>query len=97
MARAEAEQIAEADQQYVVPTNGEPLRGLIQDHVVTGALLTKRDTFLTREEFQQLVFSSCANTIGRDVLRTLKPAIVKPAPLWTGKQVVCTHLWFCYL
>ena len=36
-----------------------PCRGLIQDHVVSGTLLTKRDTFLTREEYMQLVYVAC--------------------------------------
>ena len=44
LARAEAYGIAATDEQYIVPTNGRPLRGLIQDHVVMGVLLTKRDT-----------------------------------------------------
>ena len=36
LARAEAYEIVRADQQYTVPTDGKPLRGLIQDHVVRG-------------------------------------------------------------
>ena len=44
LSRAEGYHIAGTDHQYVVPTNGKPLRGLIQDHVVMGVLLTKRDT-----------------------------------------------------
>lgn len=53
--RAEASVIAFTDEQYVVPKDGSPLRGLIQDSVITGVLLTKRDTFFTRSDFQQLV------------------------------------------
>jgi hypothetical protein len=34
-------------------------RGLIQDHVVSGVLLTRRDTWLTREEYSQLVYIAC--------------------------------------
>jgi DNA-directed RNA polymerase I subunit RPA1 len=59
MGRAEAMFIALTDQQYLVPTDGSPLRGLIQDHVVAGVLLTKRDTFLTWEQMQQLLFVAC--------------------------------------
>ena len=36
LARAEGYHIAGTDHQYIVPTNGKPLRGLIQDHVVMG-------------------------------------------------------------
>jgi RNA polymerase Rpb1, domain 3 len=63
----------------------------VQDHVVAGVLLTKMDTFLTREEYQQLVYLACAPTRRTDKmagpLRLLPPTILKPQPLWTGKQV----------
>ncbi|KAH7314988.1 hypothetical protein KP509_21G029700 [Ceratopteris richardii] len=59
VARAEAYQIVNANQQYVGPTSGTPLRGLIQDHIVSATLLTKKDTFLTKEEYQQLICSAC--------------------------------------
>lgn len=36
VARAEANLLAFTDEQYLVPTNGKPLRGLIQDHVDAG-------------------------------------------------------------
>jgi len=29
-------------------------QGLIQDHVVTGVLMTKRDSFFTKEEYHQV-------------------------------------------
>jgi len=35
-------------------------RGLIQDHVVSGVLLTKRDTWLTRDMYTQLVYIACS-------------------------------------
>ena len=47
MGRAEGYGLVGADEQYVVPTDGQPLRGLIQDHVVAGVLMTKRDGFFT--------------------------------------------------
>lgn len=46
--RAEAYNIVSADCQFTVPTDGKPIRGLIQDHIVSAVLLTKRDTFLDR-------------------------------------------------
>lgn len=48
LARAEAKYIARTDLQYIVPTDGSPLRGLIQDHVVGGVKLTKQDTFFRK-------------------------------------------------
>jgi DNA-directed RNA polymerase I subunit RPA1 len=54
LARAELATIANTDSQYLVPTDGSPLRGLIQDHIVTGVILTLKDTFLDTETFQQV-------------------------------------------
>ncbi|XP_049852539.1 DNA-directed RNA polymerase I subunit rpa1-like [Schistocerca gregaria] len=86
MARAEAYTISMSDEQYIVPKDGTPIRGLIQDYIVSGVLLTKKDTFLTREEFQQLY---CCGS-GRWRMRP--PAILKPRALWTGKQLVTALL-----
>jgi len=48
---AEAKYLAFTDLQYTVPTSGRPLRGLIQDHVVSSVLLCKKDTFLTYGDY----------------------------------------------
>jgi DNA-directed RNA polymerase I subunit RPA1 len=97
LARAEAYNIANTDNQYLGPTNGNPLRGLIQDHISAAVWMTKRDTFFTREEYQQLLYGSiqpeeggCGGHDGRII--TMSPAIIKPRPLWTGKQVVSSIL-----
>ena len=96
--RAEAEYLAKTDLQYIVPTDGSPLRGLIQDHVVAGVKLTKRDTFLERWEYQQLLFATLASLPRLEIIRSdasiemMPPAIMKPKPLWTGKQVISTLL-----
>jgi len=87
LARAEAMFVSNADNQYVVPTDGSPLRGLIQDNVLTGVLLTKLDTFLSRGEYQQLLYSALQISPTLK-LRTPIPTILKPAPLWSGKQVL---------
>eukprot|EP00899_Mesostigma_viride_P013847 jgi/Mesvir1/22463/Mv18493-RA.2 len=108
--RAEGYGIVHADQQYLVPTSGAPLRGLIQDHIVSGVLLTSRDTFLTLREFQQCVYVACAGAgttpsagvpqggvvgVIDDLgggLTTPPPAVLRPVPLWTGKQVLSAVL-----
>lgn len=58
IARAEAMLIARTDQQYLVPTDGGVLRGLIQDHVDAGVHMCSRDTFLEEEDYIQLVCAS---------------------------------------
>lgn len=92
VARAEAMFIANTDNQYLVPTSGKPLRGLIQDHVVAGVWMTSQDSFFTREEYFQLLYGALRpeNTSGQysSKLKTLPPTVWKPKALWTGKQIV---------
>ncbi|KAK8562107.1 hypothetical protein V6N13_148766 [Hibiscus sabdariffa] len=109
ISRAEAYNLVNANNQYVRPSNGEPLRALIQDHIVSAVLLTKRDTFLSRDEFNQLLYSSGVSGLtqssrsgkpGQKVfissseegMMAILPAILKPKPLWTGKQVITAVL-----
>ncbi|GAA5918217.1 hypothetical protein JCM8208_001412, partial [Rhodotorula glutinis] len=94
-AQAEARMLANTDNQYLVPTSGNPLRGLIQDHVVAGVWLTNKDTFFTRDQYQQLIYGALRpedNYTGEGTVKTLPPAVWKPQPLWTGKQVISTLL-----
>ena len=98
LARAEAQFIARTNLQYIVPTDGSPLRGLIQDHVVGGVIITKKDSFFEKWMYQQLIFAALASLPGLEVIRAdmaielLPPAIVKPRELWTGKQIISTLL-----
>ena len=93
--------IANTDNQYLVPTSGKPLRGLIQDHVVAGVWMTAQDTFFTREEYNQLLYGALrpedetGHYSGR--LVTLPPTVWKPKPLWTGKQIVRYYSVYRYL
>ncbi|KZF25200.1 DNA-directed RNA polymeras-like protein I subunit [Xylona heveae TC161] len=95
IARAEALQIADTDHQYLVATSGKPLRGLIQDHISMGVWMTNRDTFFTRDDYQQLLYSCLrpeSNHTTSQRILTVPPAIIKPVPKWTGKQVITTVL-----
>jgi DNA-directed RNA polymerase I subunit RPA1 len=91
VAQAEARMIANTDNQYLGPTSGSPLRGLIQDHVVAAVHLCNKATYLTREQYHQLIYGALRtedNYTGQGRIHTLPPAIWKPVPRWTGKQVV---------
>ncbi|KAG8958135.1 hypothetical protein FRC05_009183 [Tulasnella sp. 425] len=95
VSRAEARFIASTDNQYLVPTSGNPLRGLIQDHVVAGVWMTYKETFFTREEYQQLlrVYGALKpedNYTSGGRIHTVPPAIWKLKLLWTGKQIIST-------
>ena len=61
--------------------------GIVQDSLLGVYLLTMRDTFLTRSQIMNLVMW---------IDRIVKfnegdlpmPCIMKPEPLWSGKQIV---------
>lgn len=90
LGRAEASILACTDQQYLVPKDGQPLAGLIQDHMVSGANMTIRGCFFTREQYMELVYRGLTDKVGR--VKLFPPSILKPFRLWTGKQVVSTLL-----
>ncbi|SCU91059.1 LADA_0F07866g1_1 [Lachancea dasiensis] len=94
-ARAEAFNLANTDSQYLTPTSGSPVRGLIQDHISAGVWLTSKDSFFTRDQYQQYIYGCIRPEDGhatRTKLVTVAPAVIKPVPLWTGKQIITTVL-----
>lgn len=95
VARAEALQIADTDHQYLSGTAGKPLRGLIQDHISVSVTLCSRDTFFSRSDYHQLIYSALRPESGHilgERIQLAPPAVIKPAPRWTGKQVITTIL-----
>ncbi|KAF7505883.1 hypothetical protein GJ744_012418 [Endocarpon pusillum] len=95
VARTEALQIADTDHQYLSATAGQPLRGLIQDHISMGVQFTSRDSFFDKDDYQQLLYSCLRPESYHTVyekIQMLPPAILKPKLLWTGKQVISTVL-----
>lgn len=90
LGRAEAYNLVSTNCNYLGPKDGKPLAGLIQDHVISGVTMTSRGTFYNRFEYQKLVYSGLIDVPGR--VKTLPPCIMKPAPLWSGKQVFSTIL-----
>jgi DNA-directed RNA polymerase I subunit RPA1 len=90
ISRAEAQEIAHANLQYVSPRDAGPIRGLIQDNVGAGVLLTKRDTFFEREDFMQLVYSALGEVNSDYPIKVPPPCVLRPQERWSGKQVVTT-------
>ncbi|KAI0983256.1 hypothetical protein GJ496_011319 [Pomphorhynchus laevis] len=74
---------------YIAPKDGTPLGGLIHDHIVSSVKMTCRSTFFERSQYQQLVVNAFATLTGKP-LNLLKPCILKPKALWSGKQVIST-------
>eukprot|EP01129_Flabellula_baltica_P009496 TRINITY_DN3888_c0_g1_i2.p1 TRINITY_DN3888_c0_g1~~TRINITY_DN3888_c0_g1_i2.p1 ORF type:complete len:1566 (+),score=370.20 TRINITY_DN3888_c0_g1_i2:27-4724(+) len=91
LSRAEAYTLALSDKQYTVPKDGTPLRGLIQDHVCSGILLTNQDTFFTKDQILQISYQAISSFDNHRIKLPI-PAILKPKPLWTGKQVISVIL-----
>lgn len=93
LARSEAYNLASVNYQYLVPKDGSPLSGLIQDHVVAVCILTRRDQFFDKERYQGLCY--CSLAFLEKPLKLEAPAIVWPKPFWTGKQVITTLIKNC--
>lgn len=74
--------------QYLVPKDGTPLSGLIQDHMIAGVKLSLRGRFFNESDYRQFVFQALTHKTGKIIL--LPPAIIKPQQLWSGKQILST-------
>lgn len=88
LGRSEAYNLVNVANQYLVPKDGTPLGGLIQDHIISGVKLMLRGKFFNRHDYQQYVFQGLSKKSG--AINLLPPTILKPIPLWSGKQVVST-------
>lgn len=88
LARSEGYILANVCNQYLVPKDGTPLSGLIQDHMISGVRLTVRGKFFNKYDYQQLVFQALSYKTSD--IKLLPPAIIKPRMLWSGKQILST-------
>ena len=81
-ARAEARILLYVQEHILSPRFGGPIIGGIQEHITGAYLLTRRETLLTKEQAQQLVFEAGLGT-------ELPPPAVKKEgkEYWTGKQI----------
>lgn len=84
-ARAELVSLLEVSRCLITPQTNKPSMGLVQDSLLATRLLTMRDAFLTRSQVMHLLMYA---PISFADMRLPQPAIVKPEPLWTGKQLV---------
>jgi DNA-directed RNA polymerase I subunit RPA1 len=97
LGRAEAATIVQNDLQYIVPTDGSPIRGLIQDHVIAGVQICQINRCFTKEEYSELAFlmlTGLSTDLGLpdNQILTVPPAYMKPVRRWTGKQLITTIL-----
>lgn len=87
-AKAEAATLMQSKYNLTSPRNGEPVISPIQDFITSIYLMTKRDTFYSRSEFDHLLGMLLGHKDCRRKICLPKPAIIKPIPLWTGKQII---------
>ena len=86
-ARAEASMLMGVHHNLITGRNGEPLVAASQDFLSATYMLTQKDRFYSKEMFCTLV-SYFGNA--EEHIDIPSPAIIKPIPLWTGKQVFTT-------
>jgi DNA-directed RNA polymerase III subunit RPC1 len=84
-ARAESAALMDVRSNMVNSRSGEPLIAAHQDFITAAWLLTQRDVLLDRDAFCQ-----AAALLGdaTEAIDMPYPAILKPVPLWTGKQII---------
>lgn len=81
--RAEIKELCLVPLNIVSPQKNGPLMGIVQDSLAGAYKICRRDTFLTKEQVMNLMLW-VPNWDG--VIP--QPAIVKPRPRWTGKQIL---------
>lgn len=81
--RAELSQIAWVPRQIISPQANKPVMGIVQDTLCGIRKFTLRDTFLDWNQVQNILLW-VPEWDGSVPI----PAILKPKPLWTGKQIL---------
>lgn len=82
--KAEIKELMMVPKCIVSQQSNKPVIGIIQDTLLGCRKMTKRNIFITREVFMNIMLYLRKN----EIMRLPKPAILKPKPLWTGKQVI---------
>lgn len=86
-AAVEAQELMSVTRQLMLPKDGVPCIGLVQDHLLGAYLMTREHAFLERAELMQLWME-----IDAPLDRVPQPAILRPRPLWTATQIVSALL-----
>ncbi|KAG2453789.1 hypothetical protein HYH02_001998 [Chlamydomonas schloesseri] len=80
--RAEMANLMMVPRNIVSPQANKPVMGIVQDALLGTRMMTKRDIFIEKDNFMNCVMGI------EDWDGTVPmPAVLKPRPLWTGKQV----------
>ena len=85
--RAECSEIMMVPRCIVSPQSNKPVMGIVQDTLLGSRGFTKRDCFLEKDLVMNLVMHLDHFSGELPV-----PAVLKPRPLWTGKQIMSLFL-----
>jgi len=85
--RAEASEIMLVPRCIVSPQSNKPVMGIVQDSLLASRGFSKRDCFLERD----MAMNLCMHLELWDG-KLPTPAILKPRPLWTGKQITSLYM-----
>ncbi|XP_037927048.1 DNA-directed RNA polymerase II subunit RPB1-like isoform X2 [Hermetia illucens] len=80
--RAEVENIHLSSKQIITPQSNKPVMGIVQDTLLGAMKMTRRDTFVGKEDLMNLLMY-IPSWDGKIPQST----ILKPKHLWTGKQI----------
>ena len=89
-ARADAESLMMVPRNIINPQNNSNIMGVEQDALLGVSKMTKRDVFFTKEDFLNAMM-----WIDDWDGQVPQPCILKPRPLWSGKQLfsmICPKL-----
>jgi len=81
--RAEVKELMMVSKNIVSPQSNRPVMGIVQDALLACRIMTERDVFVDTSMFMNLIMkipNQCDKPIPI-------PAILKPIPLWSGKQI----------
>jgi len=87
-ARAEAELMMLSPRVVVSGQSNRPVMGIIQDSLLAVQKMTKRNVFIEKDIMCNLLLWVGLQNTGSWNGKIPIPAICKPKPLWTGKQVL---------
>lgn len=81
--KAEVKEIMHIPKQIISPQSNKPVMGIVQDTLAGIMIFTYRDTFLELDMVMMLLM-----WVEEFNGKIPAPAILKPRPLWTGKQIL---------
>jgi DNA-directed RNA polymerase beta' subunit len=83
-AKAELKELMMVSKNIVSAQSNKPVIGIVQDALLASWKFTGKDVFLTKAQITNIFFNSKERIFN---LKLPPPCILKPRPLWSGKQL----------